>query len=87
MRLKLVLLKSCRMGFWCVAIVVATLWSEGRVLGQGKNEGDLKARILELEAENAELRQLLVEIKALLARTPVAERSSEQPSTRFRLFV
>ena len=87
MRLKTVLLESCRMGVWCVAIVVATSWSEGRVFGQGQNEVDLKERILELEAENAELRQLLGEIKALLGRMPVAERPAEQPSTRFRLFV
>jgi len=77
----------CRMGFWCVAMVVATSWSDGQVFGQGQSEVELRARILQLEAENAELRQLLGEIKALLARTPAIERPQEQPSKRFRLFV
>lgn len=76
-----------RWAFGLVLLVLTTAPFQVRVFGQGPNEDPMKKRILELEAENAELRELLGEIRALVASTPKVDKPTTQPSTRFRLFV
>jgi hypothetical protein len=76
-----------RWAFGMILLVLTTGPFQVRVFGQGPNDDSMKTRILELEAENAALRELLGEIRALVASTPKVDKPTTQPSTRFRLFV
>lgn len=57
------------------------------VHGQSENVADLEKRISELEAENATLRKILGEVKAVLAGSPTMVADANKGPTRLRVFV
>jgi hypothetical protein len=87
MRAKSGWIRTHRTFFLLVFLLAAGAISDERAHGQLDDAAAMRDRIQQLEAENAQLRNLLNEIKSLVTTIPSGEKEPNATSTRFRIFV